>query len=61
VTLDEDRSHARTGTLPRAMATLRNLASSVLRLAGIGNTAAALRHNGRDPARPRTILGLARS
>jgi predicted transposase YbfD/YdcC len=58
VTFDEDRSQARTGNLPRTMATLRNLAISVLRLAGIGNIAAALRHNGRDPTRPLTILGL---
>jgi hypothetical protein len=59
VTFDEDRSQARSGNLPRTMATLRNLAISVLRLAGIGNIAAALRHNGRDPTRPLTILGLA--
>jgi hypothetical protein len=58
VRLDEDHSQARTGNLPRTMATLRNLAISVLRLAGISNIAAALRHNGRDPTRPLTILGL---
>jgi predicted transposase YbfD/YdcC len=58
VTFDEDRSHARSGNLPRTMATLRNLAISLLRLAGVGNIAAALRHNGRDPTRPLAILGL---
>jgi hypothetical protein len=40
------------------MATLRNLAIGALRLAGITNIAAALRHTGRDPARPLTLLGL---
>jgi hypothetical protein len=40
------------------MASLRNLAISLLRLAGVGNLAAALRHNGRDPTRPLAILGL---
>lgn len=52
-----DQAHGRV-ELPRTMATLRNLAISVLRLAGVGNIAAALRHNGRDPTRPLTILGL---
>jgi predicted transposase YbfD/YdcC len=58
VTFDEDRSHARSGNLPRTMATLHNLAISLLRLAGVDNIAAALRHNGRDPTRPLAILGL---
>jgi hypothetical protein len=39
------------------MASLRNLAIGALRLAGWTNLAAALRHNGRDPTRPLTILG----
>jgi predicted transposase YbfD/YdcC len=59
VTFSEDASHARTGSLPRVMASLRNLAIGALRLAGHPNLAAALRHTGRDPARPLTILGLA--
>jgi predicted transposase YbfD/YdcC len=58
VTFAEDASHARTGSLPRAMASLRNLAIGALRLAGAANIAAALRHTGRDPTRPLTILGL---
>ena len=49
VTFDEDRSHARSGNLPRTMATLRNLAISLLRLAGVGNVAAALRHTAATP------------
>jgi hypothetical protein len=48
----------RTGTAPRAMATLRNLAIGALRLAGITNIAAGLRQIGRDPARPLTLLGI---
>jgi predicted transposase YbfD/YdcC len=59
VTFSEDASHARTGSLPRVMASLRNLAIGALRLAGHPNLAAALRHTGRDPARPLAILGLA--
>jgi hypothetical protein len=59
VTFSQDVSHARTGSLPRVMASLRNLAIGALRPAGHPNLAAALRHTGRDPARPLTILGLA--
>jgi hypothetical protein len=59
VTFAEDASQTRTGNLPRAMATLRNLAISALRLAGTTNIAAALRSNSRDPTRPLAILGLA--
>jgi hypothetical protein len=59
VTFSEDASYARTGSVPRMMASLRNLAVGALRLAGHPNLAAALRQTGRDPARPLTILGLA--
>jgi predicted transposase YbfD/YdcC len=59
MTFGEDASTARTGSLPRVMASLRNLAVGALRLAGHPNLAAALRHPGRDPARPLAILGLA--
>jgi predicted transposase YbfD/YdcC len=58
VAFTEDASRVRTGTAPRAMATLRNLAIGALRLAGITNIAAGLRHTGRDPARPLTVLGI---
>ena len=58
VTYDEDRSQVRTGTGPRVMASLRNLAISALRLNGHNNIAAALRWTARDPARPLQILGL---
>jgi hypothetical protein len=43
----------------RAVTSLRNLAIGALRLTGHPNLAAALRHTGRDPARPLAILGLA--
>ncbi|MEV8038549.1 ISAs1 family transposase [Streptomyces sp. NPDC086182] len=57
-TFREDDSKVRTGTLPRAMASLRNLAISVFRQDGRTNIAAALRHTGRDYHRPLQALGL---
>jgi hypothetical protein len=59
VDFGEDASTARSGSLPRVMASLGNLAVGALPLAGHPNLAAALRHTGRDPTRPLTILGLA--
>jgi predicted transposase YbfD/YdcC len=57
VTYDEDRSQVRTGNGPRVMASLRNLAITILRLAGVINIAAALRHHNRRPDRPlQTIM-----
>jgi hypothetical protein len=50
VDFGEDATTARTGSLPRVTASLRNLAVGALRLAGHPNLAAALRHTGRDPA-----------
>ncbi|MGH3448618.1 MAG: ISAs1 family transposase [Nocardioidaceae bacterium] len=58
VTYDEDRSQARTGSGPRVMASLRNLAISALRLHGHTNIASALRWTARDPARSLHILGI---
>ncbi|MFI9588198.1 transposase [Streptomyces sp. NPDC052236] len=58
-TFAEDASQLRTGNAPRAMATWRNLAIGALRLGGVRNIAAALRHNARDARRPLAILGLA--
>jgi predicted transposase YbfD/YdcC len=52
VTYDEDRSQVRTGNGPRVMASLRNLAITVLRLTGETSIAAALRYNARRPNRP---------
>ena len=56
VTFDEDRSQIRTGAAPQVMATLRNVAISLLRLAGWTNIAHALRHHARDPNRVLTLL-----
>jgi predicted transposase YbfD/YdcC len=57
-TYGEDASRIRTGNAPRVMATLRNTAISLLRLAGITAIAQALRHNSRNPYRPLQLLGL---
>jgi predicted transposase YbfD/YdcC len=57
VTYDEDRSQIRTRNGPRIMASLRNLAITILRLTGHANIAAALRHHARRPSRPlQTIM-----
>jgi predicted transposase YbfD/YdcC len=52
VVYDEDRSQIRTANGPRVMASLRNLAITVLRLTATTNIAAALRHHARRPDRP---------
>jgi predicted transposase YbfD/YdcC len=52
VSFDEDRSQVRTRNGPQIMAALRNLVITALRLAGVTNIAAALRHHARDPYRP---------
>jgi predicted transposase YbfD/YdcC len=57
VTFAEDASQSRSGTAPRAMASLRNLAIGILRARGHRNIAAALRRNARDATRPLTLLG----
>jgi predicted transposase YbfD/YdcC len=57
VVYDEDRSQIRTASGPRVMASLRNLAITILRLTAATNIAAALRHHGRRPDRPlQTIM-----
>jgi predicted transposase YbfD/YdcC len=57
-TYAEDASQVRTGTAPRAMASLRNLAIGILRLHGHRNIATALRHNARDATRSLVLLGI---
>ena len=49
VTYDEDRSQIRVGNGPRVMATLRGLATGLIRLAGHENIAKANRHYARHP------------
>ena len=58
VTFDEDRSQVRTGSGPRALATLRNFAISCLRLAGYSNIAKGLRNLAWNWERALTLLGL---
>jgi predicted transposase YbfD/YdcC len=61
VTHDEDRFQVRTGTGPRAMASLRNLAVSILRIAGATNIGKATRHHAWDPLRPLHLPGSPRA
>jgi predicted transposase YbfD/YdcC len=56
VTFGEDLSQVRTGNAPQVMATLRNLAISLLRLNGATNIAKALRHHARDTKYPLALL-----
>ncbi|MFD3998909.1 ISAs1 family transposase [Streptomyces sp. NPDC058583] len=58
-TFAEDASQLRTGNVPRAMATWRNLAVGALRLNGVKNIASGLRRNARGARRPLALLGLA--
>jgi predicted transposase YbfD/YdcC len=57
-TMREDASKVRSGSAPRVLATLRNLAIGVLRLAGVTNIAQALRHLSRRPCFALTLLGV---
>ena len=56
VTFDEDRSQVRTGHALRVMATVRNTAIGILRLANWDNIAKALRHHARDADRTLTLV-----
>jgi hypothetical protein len=58
-TYREDASRLRTGNAPRALATLRNTAISLLRLAGVTSIAPTLRRNSRNPYQSLQLLGLA--
>ncbi len=57
VTYDQDRSQVRTGTTPRVMASLRNLAIGILRLAGATNIASTTRWLARNPHRTLPLTG----
>ncbi len=56
VVFDEDRHQLRTASGPQVMATLRNTAISLLRLAGHPHIAAGLRHHARDSQRAVELL-----
>lgn len=58
VTFDEDRSRVRRRSGPQVMATLRNVAISLLRLAGAKNIAAAVRYCMANQAAALRLIGL---
>jgi predicted transposase YbfD/YdcC len=58
VTFREDASRVRTGSRPRIMATLRNLAIGLIRQAGYTKIAATIRKIKHDPALLIAVLGL---
>ena len=58
VTFDEDRSRVRKGAGAQVMASFRNLAISVLRMAGARYIAPALRRCARFDAQPLRLIGL---
>ena len=51
VTYREDHSQVRTGSGPQVMATIRNLAIAIIKLAGAASIAAATRHYARNATR----------
>lgn len=55
---DEDRSQIRTHSGPQLMASLRNLAITILRLTGTTNITKALRDNAHRPHRPLQTIRL---
>lgn len=57
VTFDEDRSQIRTGHGPRVMATLRNVAISLLRLKGHSEVPRAMRLLSADRSQILTLIG----
>ena len=58
VTFDEDRSRVRKGVGAQVMASIRNLAISLLRLAGARYIAPALRHCARSDPQTLRLIGL---
>ncbi len=57
-TFGEDRSQIRTGNAPRVMATLRNLAITILRKSGATNIAKAIRQLAWKNHAALTLIGL---
>ena len=58
VVFGEDRSQVRTESASQLLAALRNLVMGVLRLSGVKNITAALRHYGWKPWETLTLIGL---
>ena len=61
VVFGEDWSQVRTGSAPQLLAALRNLVIGILRLGGVKNISAALRHYGWKPWDTLTLIGLPRN
>ena len=58
VVFGEDQSQVRTGSAPQLLAALRNLVIGMLRLGGVRNISAALRHYSWKPWETLSLLGL---
>lgn len=58
VTLDEDRSQVRVGSIPQVMAALRNTAIGLMRVAGETNIAAACRRFAAQPWAALALIGI---
>jgi predicted transposase YbfD/YdcC len=58
VTFDEDRSQARSGSIPQVLAAVRNVAIGLLRLAGHQNIAAGTRYYAARPWEALALLGI---
>ena len=58
VVFGEDLSQVRTGSAPQLLAALRNLVIGLLRLSGVKNISAALRHYGWKPWEALSLIGL---
>jgi predicted transposase YbfD/YdcC len=58
VTFDEDRSQARSGSIPQVLAAVRNVAIGLLRLAGHRNIAAGTRYYAARPWEALALLGI---
>ena len=58
VVFGEDQSQVRTGSAPQLLAALRNLVIGMLRLRGVKNIAAALRHYSWKPWETLTLIGI---
>ena len=61
VVFGEDQSQVRTESAPQLMAALRNLVTGMLRLCGVKNIAAALRHYSWKPWETLALTGLPRN
>ena len=61
VTLKEDSSQVRKGSLPQVMATIRNVSIGLMRLAGHENIAAAVRFYAAQPKAAIALLGIGKT